>query len=96
MKVHGTAIRTLLALLAACSQMLPAGAGKWRFDDVERIVAISDIHGAYDPMVATLRNAGVLDAGLGWSAGDSHLVIVGDILDRGPAARAARDFLMRI
>ncbi len=96
MKVHGTAIRTLLALLAACSQMLPAAAGEWRFDDVERIVAISDIHGAYDPLVATLQNAGVLDAGLGWSAGESHLVIVGDILDRGPASRDAMDLLMRI
>ena len=96
MNVHGTAIRILFSLSAVWSQTVPAVAGEWRFDDVERIVAISDIHGAYDPMVATLQNAGVLDADLGWSAGESHLVIVGDILDRGPASRDAMDLLIRI
>ena len=96
MKVYGTAIRIFFALSVVWSQTMPAAAGEWRFDDVERIVAISDIHGAYDPMVATLQNAGVLDTGLGWSAGKSHLVIVGDILDRGPASRDAMDLLMRI
>ncbi|MEE8426169.1 MAG: metallophosphoesterase [Woeseiaceae bacterium] len=96
MKVHGTAISILLALLAAWPQMLPAAAGEWRFDDVERVVAISDIHGAYKSMVATLQNAGVLDADLAWSDGQTHLVIVGDILDRGPASRDAMDLLMRV
>jgi hypothetical protein len=86
----------LIALLLACSLPLPAVAGQWQHSGVERIVAVSDIHGAYDAMVDTLRNAGVLDVELGWSGGSTHLVIVGDILDRGPDSRDAMDLLMRL
>jgi hypothetical protein len=73
-----------------------ASASQWQFDNIERVVAISDIHGAYGPMVATLQNSGVLDGDLNWSGDNTHLVIVGDILDRGSESRAAMDLLMRI
>ena len=86
----------LLALLVACSLPVAASANEWQFSGVERIVAVSDIHGAYEPLVATLRNAGVLDTDLGWAGGATHLVIVGDILDRGPDSRDAMDLLMRL
>jgi hypothetical protein len=68
----------------------------WQFDGVGRVVAISDIHGAYDAMLRTLGNAGVVDAELDWAGGETHLVIVGDILDRGPDSRAAMDLLMKL
>jgi hypothetical protein len=71
-------------------------AEKWTFDAVERVVAIADIHGAYDAMVSTLQSASILNEELQWSGGRSHLVIVGDILDRGPKSRAAMDLLMRL
>jgi len=67
-----------------------------RFDGVARVVAIADIHGAYDAMVATLQSAVILGDELSWVGGESHLVIVGDILDRGPNSRAAMDLLMRL
>ena len=73
-----------------------ANASTWQFDNIERVVAVSDIHGAYGPMVATLQHSGILDSDLTWSGDESHLVIVGDILDRGPESRAAMDLLMRI
>jgi hypothetical protein len=73
-----------------------AAAGQWHFDGVERVVALSDIHGAYKPLVKTLRNAGVIDDKLSWASGNTHLVIVGDILDRGPESRQAMDLLMRL
>jgi len=85
-----------IALLLVCALSLPAAASQWQYSGVERIVALSDIHGAYDAMVATLQNAEVLDAELGWSGGTTHLVIVGDILDRGPDSRDAMDLLMRL
>ena len=85
-----------IALLLACSLPLSAVAGQWQYSGAERIVAVSDIHGAYDALVATLQNAEVLDAELGWSGGPTHLVIVGDILDRGPDSREAMDLLMRL
>jgi hypothetical protein len=85
-------VATLLLLLLPLS----AWAERWQFDDVERVVAVSDIHGAYDSMVATLHNAGVIDAEGNWSGGVAHLVIVGDILDRGADSRPAMDLLMAL
>ena len=83
-------------LLAMLSVPFAATADNWRFDNVDRIVAMADIHGAYDAMTATLQKARVLDADLKWSGGKTHLVIVGDILDRGPDSRAAMELLMRL
>ena len=71
-------------------------ANDWRVENAERVVAISDVHGAYDAMVTTLQNVGVLDADLAWVGGTTRLVIVGDILDRGPRSRDAMDLLMRL
>lgn len=82
----------LLLLLAVVS----ANAQDWRVDDVDRVVAIADVHGAYDAMVGTLQGAGILDDELGWAGGAAHLVIVGDILDRGPRSRDAMDLVMRL
>ena len=82
---------TALFVLAA-----PAAASDWQFEDVDRVVALSDIHGAYAPMVRTLQSANILDAELSWTGGPAHLVIVGDILDRGPESRKVMDLLMRI
>jgi hypothetical protein len=73
-----------------------AAATEWQFDGVSRIVAISDVHGAYDAMVDALKAAEIIDNDLAWIGGDSHLVITGDILDRGPDSRPAMDLLMRL
>ena len=80
---------------------LPAGAqpaddAQWQFEGAERVIALADIHGAYDAMVTTLENVGVIDQNGAWSAGAGHLVICGDILDRGPDSRPAMDLLMRL
>ena len=88
--------RLTFLLWAGVSLAPAANASNWQFDDIERVVAVSDIHGAYGPMVATLQHSGVLDSDLAWSGEETHLVIVGDILDRGPESRAAMDLLMRI
>ncbi len=53
------------------------------FEGVSRIFAVSDVHGEFEALASLLRNAGVVDEKLGWSWGDGHLVILGDILDRG-------------
>ncbi len=66
----------------------------WRYSGVERVVAVSDIHGAYDPMVATFQAASVIDENLSWIGGEMHLVIAGDILDRGSESRRSMDLLM--
>ncbi len=76
--------------------IMPAQANQWQYDGVSRVVAIADIHGAYDAMVEAMQKAGVVDEQLSWAAETAHLVIVGDILDRGPESRAAMDLLMQL
>jgi hypothetical protein len=73
-----------------------AYAEKWHFPDVERIVAIGDVHGAYDGLIATLQGAGVIDDKLAWSGGKTHLVFTGDLLDRGAKSRDVMDLVMRL
>ena len=72
-----------------------AYAEKWHFPDVERIVAVGDVHGAYDGLIATLQGAGVIDDKLAWSGGKTHLVFTGDLLDRGAKSRDVMDLVMR-
>jgi hypothetical protein len=63
---------------------------------VARVVAIGDVHGAFDQFVAVLKMAGLVDARLQWSGGATRLVQVGDMVDRGPDSRKALDLLMQL
>ena len=83
-------------LLFLCMPLSPAMADDWKFSDVNRIVAVSDIHGAYDAVVATFQKAGIIDNNLAWVGGETHLVITGDLLDRGPDSRKVMDLIMRL
>jgi calcineurin-like phosphoesterase family protein len=87
-------LRHLLLVLVIMSPV--ALADDWRVDDADRVVAIADIHGAYEAMVETLTNVGILDDELAWAGGTTHLVIVGDLVDRGPRSRDVMDLLMSI
>ena len=83
----------LLALLCAAPAVL---AEPYTWNDVPRIVAISDPHGAYDAMVRTLVNAEIIDGDRNWSGDASHLVVTGDLLDRGGDSRKVMDLLMQL
>jgi hypothetical protein len=79
----------LLALLLVAQGLgaAPRQLDAQRWDGVERIVAIGDLHGDYANYLAALRAAGIVDAKGRWSAGATHLVQTGDIPDRGPDTR---------
>jgi len=66
------------------------------WNDVERVVAVGDVHGSYDNLVRVLRNARLIDEKLRWIGGEAHLVQNGDVVDRGPDSRKAMDFLMKL
>lgn len=85
-------LSTILLLMAAGA----AAASEWTFDGVERVVAVSDMHGDYEALVSTLQKAAVIDDALAWRGAETNLVIVGDILDRGPNSRQIMDLLMRL
>ena len=62
----------------------------------ERIVAIGDVHGAFNAFVAILREAGLIDRNRRWTGGKAVLVQLGDVLDRGPDSKQALDLLRRL
>ncbi len=49
-----------------------------------RMMAISDLEGNYSNALRFLQNNKVLDGEGHWNWGDGHLVLVGDLVDRGP------------
>jgi hypothetical protein len=82
------AVAALIALLFAQPVI---AADKCEWSGVERIVAIGDVHGAYDRFVEILKVTGVIDGGLHWVAGKTHVVQLGDLLDRGDDSRKVMD-----
>jgi len=86
---------TSIAAIVLCAEPVRAQSD-WLFSDVGRIVAVADIHGAHDAFVSVLQSTALVDEELRWSGADAHLVIVGDVLDRGPDSRRAMDLIMRL
>jgi len=105
--VTGTSLgrRVACAALPAIAALLLVAAGsavagetdrQWRFTGVERVVAVGDVHGAYPALLAVLREAGLISDERVWSGGRSHLVMLGDLVDRGPQSRQALTLVMRL
>jgi hypothetical protein len=80
-----------LLLSARCA--LPA---QDTWTGVDRVVAIGDVHGDFERFTAVLRSAELIDKDENWTGGKTHLVQVGDVLDRGPDSRKALDLLMKL
>jgi hypothetical protein len=62
----------------------------------ERVVAVGDVHGAYDSFVAILKAAQLIDTRERWTGGRAVFVQTGDVLDRGADSRKALDLLRRL
>lgn len=87
----------LLAVLALTGgSSAERAADPCALDDVARIVAIGDVHGAHGAFVRILRGAGIIDGRDRWIGGATHLVQTGDILDRGADSRRVMDLLRRL
>ena len=94
--------------VVACLLSLPAVAaradspspsmppGQVQFTGVDRVVAFADVHGAHTELVKLLHESGIVDAQDRWAAGRTHVVSLGDLLDRGADSRRVMDLLMRL
>jgi hypothetical protein len=58
-----------------------------------RIIAIGDVHGDLASLVGCLRIARLIDGSENWSGGVTHLVQLGDVVDRGEGERECIDLL---
>ncbi|HUT07549.1 MAG TPA: metallophosphoesterase [Candidatus Latescibacteria bacterium] len=80
------------------SRLSPAADIPYLWTGIDRVVAVADLHGDYDRFVFILTQpgVGVLDEELHWIAGKTHLVQLGDIMDRGDYAKEIFDLLIRL
>jgi len=115
-KLKGGMTITIPALKGspAASEAGAGGAGKrpardWdRFPAVvdkstnEEIVALGDVHGAYDRLLHLLQVGGIARAdpkakgGYAWAGGKRTLVSVGDLIDKGPQSLEVLDLMMSL
>jgi len=103
--MHPIGRRRTALLAASLASALAVAAGRvdvgaratpCEFNKIERIVAVGDVHGAYERFLEILRAAAVIDARNQWIGGRTHLVQTGDVLDRGPDSRQAIEWLRRL
>ena len=74
----------VLILVAQWANAAPREVDEYHWADVDRVVAIGDLHGDFDNYMAVLQAAELVNARGKWIAGATHLVQTGDIPDRGP------------
>ncbi len=86
----------LLVLSLALGFSLLAQANDYDLRTSGRVVAFGDVHGAYDDWLAMLRELGVVDGDSNWSGGNTHLVSLGDLIDRGPGSRSVVELMMKL
>jgi len=102
--VIGTRLLLAVAIAVALihgqprAQAAQAGAGVdvCAIETPERIVAVGDVHGAFDKFTAILREAGLIDSRRRWTGGRAMLVQTGDVLDRGAESRQVLDLLRKL
>jgi hypothetical protein len=94
----GQRLLFLFLSIVFLSRLSPADDIPYIWTGVDRVVAVADLHGDYDQFVFILTQpgVGVLDEELHWIAGKTHLVQLGDIMDRGPDAKHIFDLLIRL
>ncbi len=92
-----TAPGTPAAAAPAASTAIPKTASEQNtWPEVERVVAVGDVHGDYEMLVGVLQSANLIDSNGDWIGGKAHLVQTGDVVDRGPDSRAVMDLLMKL
>ncbi len=84
--------QALTACLAVALLLTPAAQNR----APARVVAVADVHGAYQQFVALLQRARLIDARLRWVGGSATLVQTGDVLDRGARSRECLDLVMAL
>jgi len=80
-------IRTAVNLSCSYKDLLDVFSQKanysQNYNDVDSLVAISDVHGQFRKYTDILQANGVIDRDLNWKFGKGHLVFLGDAFDRG-------------
>lgn len=55
----------------------------WKYDRPEKVFVMSDPHGRLNCVISLLQGNGVINDKYQWTFGNNHLVVIGDVFDRG-------------
>ena len=88
--------RAQSAVATAPAQTAAPASSSCDITTTERVVAVGDVHGAFDKFVTILREAKLIDSRLRWIGERAIFVQTGDIFDRGPDSRKVLDLLLRL
>ncbi|NRB23237.1 MAG: metallophosphoesterase [Shewanella sp.] len=66
------------------------------FTDVSKIVALSDVHGQYHVLITLLKNHKIIDEHNNWAYGNGHMVMTGDMFDRGHQVNEVLWFMYKL
>ena len=61
----------------------PVKCPDWNYPQADKVFVMSDPHGRLDCVISLLQGNHIIDKDYKWSFGNNHLVIIGDIFDRG-------------
>lgn len=84
----------VLLLLFVISPIFSQSSHIW--NDVDRIVAIGDLHGDFHRFKDILLKTELVDSSLQWVGGKSHLVQIGDAIDRAEGSRDILDLIKKL
>ena len=96
---RSTSCATLLALASCLAYPHRASALDGALCELvtdSRVIAVGDVHGAYEPFTALLREVQLIDDRERWIGGGAWLVQTGDVLDRGPDSKRIIDLLRKL
>jgi hypothetical protein len=94
MQAPGLFRSAALIAVAACCTLAPGYAANDDFPQPARIVVVGDVHGDFAQFTTVLKSAGLIDNKNKWAGGQTHLVQLGDIPDRGPDTKKIIEYLM--
>ena len=89
-------LRFIAVLLAPLFFMMGCATAADETVNIQRIIAIGDLHGDYDAYEALLLKAGLINDRGKWSGDETVLVQTGDIADRGPDSKKIIEHLQKL
>lgn len=66
------------------------------YKNVDKILAFGDVHGHYKALINFMKHHGIIDDKLQWNWGDGHIVLLGDVFDRGNEVTETLWFIYRL
>ncbi len=87
----------LALLISVTLPLLPVEqVSNWEWKDVDKVVAVGDIHGMIKSLKEILRHSELVDESFAWRGGTSHLVLCGDLIGRGEYEKDVLDLVMKL